>query len=84
MKGRHTTCSKMLDVMGKITCNGERAFALTWLVGEGLAFNLYSSWMDAYQSSNILLSYYQNPTSVAISDLAACIDTSSLIVPAFW
>jgi hypothetical protein len=60
----------MIDLMGTVLCNGERAFGLTWLIGEGLAFNLYNTWMSSYQSSNVLLRYFQNPTATAIADLA--------------
>jgi hypothetical protein len=62
----------MIDLMGTVLCNGERAFGLTWLVGTGLAFNLYNTWMSSYQSSNIRLRYFANPTAVAIADLAGC------------
>ena len=62
----------MIDLMGSIQCNGDRAFANTLLVGEGVFFNLYTSWMDAYLSSNIELKYFENPTALAIADLEAC------------
>jgi hypothetical protein len=62
----------MIDLLGTIKCNGVRAFAQTWLIGEGLEFNIYNAWMDAYVSSNVQLRYFENPTSVAIADLAAC------------
>jgi hypothetical protein len=62
----------MIDLLGSVECNGNRAFDVTWLIGEGLAFNIYDSWMDNYQSSNILLRYFSKPPSVAIADLDAC------------
>jgi hypothetical protein len=62
----------MIDLMGLVTCNGNRAFDVTMLIGEGLLFNLYPAWMDAYLSSNIKLKYFENPTSLAIADLQAC------------
>jgi hypothetical protein len=68
----------MMDLMGTITCNGDRAFDLTELIGEGLSFNLYAAWMDAYLSSNIQLSYFENPSATAISDLEACTPTLPL------
>jgi hypothetical protein len=58
--------------MGNILCNQDRAFTITWLIGEGLSFNLYTVWMTEYLSSNIRLRYFQNPTSVAIADMSAC------------
>jgi hypothetical protein len=66
------THRKMIDLMGLITCNGNRAFDVTMLIGEGLLFNLYPVWMDAYLSSNVELKYFENPTSLAVADLDAC------------
>jgi hypothetical protein len=68
---------KMIDLMGLVTCNGNRAFDVTMLIGEGVLFNLYPAWMDAYLSSNIELKYFENPTSLAIADLQACTSTYS-------
>ena len=67
----------MIDLMGLVTCNGNRAFDVTMLIGEGVLFNLYPAWMDAYLSSNINLKYFENPTSLAIADLQACTSTYS-------
>ena len=58
--------------MGTVLCNQERAFSITWLIGEGLSFNLYTAWMADYLSDNIRLRYFENPTSIAIADMAAC------------
>jgi hypothetical protein len=69
-----TISSKMIDLMGLITCNRDRAFDSTLLIGEGLLFNLYPAWMDAYLSSNIQLSYFESATATAISDFQACTD----------
>jgi hypothetical protein len=62
---------KMIDLMGLVTCNGNRAYDVTMLIGEGLLFNLYPAWMDSYSSSNIELKYFENPTTTAITDLIA-------------
>jgi hypothetical protein len=64
--------SKLIDNLGQIICNNERAFKLSWLIGEGLNFNLYTKWMDNYDSANIRLRYFQGATPVAIADMAAC------------
>jgi hypothetical protein len=58
--------------MGLVTCNQERAFDITLLIGEGLLFNLYTSWMDAFPSSSIQLKYFEASTSAAITDLSNC------------
>ncbi len=63
---------RLINLIGTILCNQDRAFTITWLIGEGLSFNLYTVWMTEYLSSNIRLRYFQNPTSVAISDMSAC------------
>lgn len=63
---------KLIDNLGRIICNNERAFKLSWLIGEGLNFNLYTKWMDNYNSANIRLRYFQGATPVAIADMAAC------------
>jgi hypothetical protein len=68
----HAHDSKLIDNMGKIACNGERAFKLSWLIGEGLNFNLYTKWMDNYDNTKVRLRYFQGATSVAINDMAAC------------
>ncbi len=62
----------MIDLLGTVKCNGVRAFAETWLIGEGIEFNLYNAWMDVFTSSNVQLRYFANPASVAIADLTAC------------
>jgi hypothetical protein len=66
----------MIDLLGTVKCNGVRAFAETWLIGEGIEFNLYNAWMDVFTSSNVELRYFENPASVAVADLTAC--TASL------
>jgi hypothetical protein len=66
----------MIDLLGTVKCNGVRAFAETWLIGEGIEFNLYNAWMDVFTSSNVKLRYFENSASVAIADLTAC--TASL------
>lgn len=63
---------KMIDLLGTVTCNGNRAFTLTWLIGEGVAFSLYDTWINAYLSSELRLRVYSNPTNVAKADLAQC------------
>ncbi len=69
----------MIDLMGLVTCNGNRAFDVTMLIGEGLLFNLYPAWMDAYSSSNVELKYFENPTAVAMTDLHACTQSPTLL-----
>ena len=69
----------MIDLMGLVTCNGNRAFDVTMLIGEGLLFNLYPAWMDAYSSSNVELKYFENPTAVAMADLHACTQSPTLL-----
>jgi hypothetical protein len=63
---------KLIDNLGKIMCNGERAFQLSWLIGEGLNFNLYTAWVDNFVNTNTRLRYFQGATNYAIQDMAQC------------
>lgn len=62
----------MVDLLGTITCNGNRGFAQTWLVGEGREFNIYNVWMSVFASSNVKLRYFNNTGAAALADLSAC------------
>jgi hypothetical protein len=75
-----TSLRRLIDLMGNIHCNQDRAFTITWLIGEGLSFNLYTVWMAEYLSGNIRLRYFQNPTSIAISDMGACMALPSHVL----
>ena len=63
---------KAIDLMGSIQCNGARAFPTTWLIGEGLSFNLYSAWTSSYPSNSFSLRYFSGSSSTAITDLETC------------
>lgn len=54
-------------------CNGNHVFNVTMLIGKGLLFNLYLVWMDVYLLSNVQLKYFENPTSLAVTDLDTCV-----------
>jgi hypothetical protein len=70
----------MIDLLGTIRCNGDRAFTETWLIGEGIEFNVYNAWIAGFTSSNTNLRYFENTAEEAIDNLIACTARTSFVL----
>lgn len=70
--------TKLIDLMGLIMCNSERAYGQTYLIGEGAQFNVYSAWMQEYASPDIRLRYFPGSDDAALNDLANCTSATLL------
>jgi hypothetical protein len=60
---------KLVNKLGTVLCNGEKAYTSSFLIGVGTQITLFTSWAVAWSTEATTMKYYQSLSSTAKDQL---------------
>jgi hypothetical protein len=76
---------RLIDLLGAVQCNGQRAHSAEYLVGLGAPLSLYTAWSVAYSSLEVKAKYFAVARSAdLIANGDADFASTSNWAPSLW
>jgi hypothetical protein len=61
---------RLIDLLGTVKCNGQKAHSAEYLIGMGSPISLYTAWAVAYSSVTVKIKYFATTSAQAEQLLA--------------